>query len=142
VRVESLPVPAPSTNPETRPFWDAVAERRLVLPRCASCDAFIWYPRLFCPSCGGRDVEWVPASGRGVVYSFAVVRRGEPRAYEGATPYVVAYVDLEEGPRVYTNVVQCDPEDVAVGQEVEVVFETDADATLIRFRPRRPQAGK
>ena len=130
-----LPAPAPPVTPETQPFWDAAAEGRLVLPRCDACATVIWYPRLFCPACGSTEVSWFDASGRGTVHSCTVTRKGGG-AYRHAGPYVLAYVELEEGPRVLTNVVGCPPEEVHIGQAVEAVFDpTGEGPSLLRFRP-------
>jgi uncharacterized protein len=134
-----LPAPPPFVNPEVKPFWDAAAEGRLVLPRCEDCQAVIWYPRPFCPACASTRVTWFEASGRGTIYSFTVNRRGaaDLPEYRGAGTYVLAYVELEEGPRVMTNIVDCDPDSVRIGQQVEVVFhDTGQGTALPRFRPR------
>lgn len=131
-----LPAPAPVVNAETEAFWAATAQGRLLLPRCRTCGIATWYPRGLCPSCGATDIEWAEASGRGTIYSFTVIRRGEG-AYREATPYVLAYVELDEGPRVLTNIVDCEPEAVQVGQTVDVVFhDTGEGNALVRFRPR------
>jgi uncharacterized OB-fold protein len=136
VSESGLPAPAPPVTSETTPFWDATAEGRLVIPRCDACAAFIWYPRLRCPACGSTDVSWVKASGRGTVYSHTTTMKGQG-AYRGAGPYVLAYVELDEGPRMMTNIVGCDPDDVSVGQAVEVVFDATGEGpALPRFRPR------
>ncbi|TDB83798.1 Zn-ribbon domain-containing OB-fold protein [Actinomadura sp. KC216] len=132
----STPLP-PADFPPDETFWTATAEGRLLLPRCESCATVIWYPRPFCPRCGGRDVTWFPASGEATVYSYTVVRkaRGE---YRDLTPYVVAYVELAEGPRILTNIVGCDPSEVIIGQPVTLVFDAPkegAAARLYRFRP-------
>jgi uncharacterized OB-fold protein len=130
-----LPVPAPERGPETDPFWSATSEGRLLLAECVNCGDVIWYPRALCPSCGGRSINWVDASGRGRIYSFSVVHRG-PGAYRDAVPYVVAYVELEEGPRVLTNIVGCEPREVRIGQPVRVVFDdTGEGSALYRFEP-------
>ncbi|MDP1818989.1 MAG: Zn-ribbon domain-containing OB-fold protein [Acidimicrobiales bacterium] len=130
-----LPEIAPAVTLETRPFWDATAEGRLILPRCNACSTVIWYPRLFCPSCASDDVSWVDAAGTGTVYSFTVVRKGQG-PFAPAAPYVLAYVELDEGPRVMTNIVGCRPDDVTVGQRVVVTFADTGEATaLYRFRP-------
>ncbi len=132
-----LPTPVPEVTSETAGFWSATAEGTLLLPRCDHCDSVIWYPREFCPACGSLEVTWIPASGRGTVYSFTIIRRPVP-PYEGAAPFVVAYVELEEGPRVLTNVVDCDVEEVEIGMPVEVVFhDTGEGSALYRFRPAR-----
>lgn len=130
----TLPAPAPLINVETKPFWDATLQGKLLLPRCNACGTVIWYPRLFCPECSSFDVAWIEASGRGTVYSFTVNRRGQGDYRD--LMFVLAYVELEEGPRVLTNIVDCDPESVTIGQNVEVVFhDTGSGAALPRFRP-------
>jgi uncharacterized OB-fold protein len=132
-----LPAPAPPLNPETEQFWRATAEGRLLLKRCRSCRTVIWYPRAICPECSSLETEWFEASGRGRVYSYTVNHRGEG-PYAPAAPYVLAYVELEEGPRVLTNLVDADPSELAVGQPVEVVFhDTGEGSALYRFRPVR-----
>lgn len=129
-----LPSPPPQINSETKPFWDATAQSWLLLPRCKACDAVIWYPRAFCPVCSSFDVDWFEATGRGTIYSFTVNRRGQGDYRDRA--YVVAYVELDEGPRVLTNIVDSDVEKLEVGQTVEVVFHpTSNGAALPRFRP-------
>jgi uncharacterized OB-fold protein len=131
----TLPAPSPPVTPETRPFWDATAQGRLTLPRCRRCRTVIWYPRTFCPDCHTLGVEWFDASGLGTVYSFAVTQKGDG-PWREVSPYVLAYVELEEGPRVLTNIVECDPSSIAIGQAVEVVFHpTEKGPALPRFRP-------
>jgi uncharacterized OB-fold protein len=133
-----LPAPAPFVLPEVKQFWDATAEGRLLLPKCQDCGTVIWYPRPFCPECASLKIDWIPASGRGTVYSFTVNRRGtaDLPAYREAGQYVLAYVELEEGPRMMTNIVDCDPETVKIGQAVELVFhDTGQGTALPRFRP-------
>lgn len=132
----TLPVPVPVPNPDTEEFWAATLEGRLLLTHCNACDRPIWYPRPICPFCHSTDTSWVEASGRGHIYSFSVVRRAAGTWGE-VTPYVLAYVELEEGPRVMTNIVEADPERVDIGDPVEVVFfQTGEDSALPRFRPR------
>ena len=139
VSAQVLPAPAPVVLPEVKPYWDATAEGRLLLPKCADCQTVIWFPRPFCPECASLNVAWVEASGRGSVYSFTVNRRGQADlpAYREAGTYVLAYVELEEGPRVMTNIVDCDPDTVAIGQRVEAVFhDTGQGTALLRFKRR------
>lgn len=130
-----LPAPAPASNLETEEFWRAAAEGHLLLRKCDDCSSVIWYPRAFCPDCGSLSTSWTEASGDGVVYSFTVVHRS-PGLFEQSVPYVVAYVELAEGPRVLTNVVDCDPSEVQIGQPVRVVFhDTGKGSAVYRFRP-------
>ena len=134
-----LPAPAPAVNPETRQFWGATAEGRLLLKRCLDCGSLIWYPRAICPECASLRTEWFQASGRGRVYSYTLNHRGQG-AYSGAGPYVLAYVELDEGPRMMTNIVGCPqtPEALQLDMPLEVVFEKQTDAiTLPFFRPAK-----
>jgi uncharacterized OB-fold protein len=131
---EPLPAVAPTPTPEDSPFWAAAAEDRLVLPRCRACGTYIWFPRAFCPDCHSSDIEWAAATGRGSVYSFTVNHRGAGPWAE-LVPYVIAYVELEEGPRVLTNIVDADPAAVRIGDAVVAVFEPAGETKVLRFRP-------
>jgi uncharacterized protein len=134
-----LPAPAPPVNPETQEFWAATARGQLLLKRCLDCDSVIWYPRAFCPECAGLRTEWFEASGRGRIYSYTVNHRGEG-AYQGQPPFVLAYVELDEGPRMMTNIVDCPqtPEALELDMKLEVKFETLDDAiALPLFRPTK-----
>jgi len=131
-----LPVPTPAVSAEAEEFWAATAEGRLLLRRCDDCGTVIWYPRAHCPACGSQRTSWTQASGKGTVYTFTVVHRSMLEGFRDALPYVIAYVELEEGPRVLTNVVECDPASVEVGMPVSVVFhDTGTGRALFRFRP-------
>jgi uncharacterized OB-fold protein len=112
---------------EAAPFWDAAALGRLRLQRCETCATVVWYPRGVCPGCGGASLAWFEATGRGTIYSFSVIRRGSP--FGAVDPYVLAYIELDDGPRMLTNVINCDPTAVTVGAAVHAVFEEG----LVRF---------
>ncbi|MGE3910189.1 MAG: Zn-ribbon domain-containing OB-fold protein [Chloroflexota bacterium] len=132
------PTPIPVVQPEVKVFWDATAEGKLLLPKCTECQTLIWFPRPFCPSCGSLSVEWIEASGKGTIYTYTVNRRGagDLIEYREPVPYVLAYVELEEGPRIMTNIVDCDVDSVKIGQAVEAVFHDTGEGTaLVRFRP-------
>jgi uncharacterized protein len=132
---QPLPAPAPPVNPETKPYWDATARGQLLVRQCQDCQALIWYPRAHCPECASPRTRWLPVSGRGRVYSYTVNYRGEG-PYQGCEPYVLAYVELEEGPRMMTNIVEADQEALQVGLPVEVVFHDTGEASALpRFRP-------
>jgi len=134
----ALPVPAPEQTPETEPFWRATAAGQLLLQRCSGCGTIAWFPRSVCLSCQRTEFVSQPASGRGTVYSFTVVHQGLG-AYRDAGPFVVAYVELEEGPRVLTNIVGCEPSDVYIGRPVVAQFDDTGDGSaLYRFRPLEP----
>src|SRR5260370_26305399 len=106
-----LPATAPLVLPEVKPYWDGTAAGKLLLPHCQECQQVIWYPRPFCPACASTRVEWIEASGRGSVYSYTVNRRGtaDLSAYRDAGVYMLAYVDLDEGPPILTNSLQSHP---------------------------------
>jgi uncharacterized OB-fold protein len=129
---DPLPATPPDPGPDDAPFWEAAADDRLVLPRCLGCGTFIWYPRAFCPECHTSAIEWVPATGRGTIYSFTVTHRGAGQ-WAGRAPYVIAYVELEEGPRVLTNIVGVDPDAVRIGEAVTAVFEPAGTTKVLRF---------
>ncbi len=129
----SLPTRAPRTNDDTRAFWQATAEGRLTLQRCTACGTVIWYPRAICPECSSFELTSFDASGEGHVYSYTVVHRSVG-GWNKVTPYVVAYVELDEGPRLMTNIVDGDPAAVAVDAKVRVVWhDTGEGSALPRF---------
>lgn len=130
--------PLPTPSPETRRFWDGCKKHELWIPYCRSCESFFWYPRSHCPKCFSWEVEWRKASGRGKIYTFAIQYRGWHPGWKDETPYVNAMVDLDEGPRIYTNIVGVDPDPkkIKCDMPVEVVFEdVTAEITLPKFRP-------
>jgi uncharacterized protein len=136
VKSSELPVGVPDVNVETEPFWTGIRERRLVLPFCESCADYVWYPRSFCPKCGLSRPPWRETSGRGTVYAFTVVHRSPLEAWRTCTPFIIALVELAEGPRVLTNIVGCDPGQVHIDMEVEAVFESgEAGSVIYRFAP-------
>jgi uncharacterized OB-fold protein len=131
----SKATPEPAINPETAPFWEATNAGKLMLRRCPACSAVVWYPRTICPVCGAPETEWFEASGQGSVYSYTVNHKGEG-PYAPVSPYVLAYVELDEGPRMMTNIVGVPPSEVSVGQRVRVVFhDTGTGSALPRFTP-------
>ena len=121
--------PAPVPNPETKPFWEAADEGRLLLKRCRSCGDVHYYPRAYCPFCGSGETEWQPASGGGTIYSYSVMRRAE-------VPYAIAYVALDEGVTMMTNLVDCDLDAIRIGQRVRLVFKpTEGGPPVPTFTP-------
>lgn len=102
-------------SPETKPFWDAAAAGRFVLPRCRRCHRVHWYPRGICPFCLSTALDWQESLGRGEIYSFAVNRMGKDA-------YVLAYIALREGPIMLGNVIDADPTTLSIGTKVTAVF--------------------
>lgn len=130
------PLPNPS-NPElTRPFWEAAKRHELVMPRCRMCASVFFYPREICPSCFSADLEWVPVSGKGRVHSFTVVYQPGIAAFRDDTPYIYVMVQLDEGPRMVSNLVGCAIEDAKVDMPVTAVFDdVTPEVTLVKFQP-------
>jgi uncharacterized OB-fold protein len=129
----SGPIPVPT--PETRPFWDAARRHALELPRCRACGALHYYPRGACPRCLSPDLEWERLSGRARLHTFTVVHRGQ-KGFPVPTPYVLAVVELDEGPRMMTTLVDVPPDAVRIGMPLEVVFRDVSDTiALPLFRP-------
>ena len=128
--------PLPRPTALSQPFWDAAQSHELHVQRCTACGTHVFYPRYNCTNCGSRDLEWVRASGRGSVYTYTIARRPTHRAFAERVPYVIAIVELDEGPRLTTNIVGCEPDDVRIGMPVEASFEdVDDEITLVTFRP-------
>lgn len=125
------PRPVPAVTPETAPFWAGCAEGELRLKECVDCGLVFYYPRARCPDCNSAETEWTPATGTGTVYSYSTMERMDDWPEE-ALPLVLAYVELDEGPRVMTNVVDCHPGSLAVGDAVAVRFvPTDEDDVAV-----------
>jgi len=128
-----LPAGAAVVSSDQREYWDAAAAGDLMLPRCDRCQTVIWYPRHHCPVCGSGHTTWFKASGKGRVYTYTVVHQGQGE-FAGATPYVIAYVELAEGPRVLTNLLGA-ADGWSIGQAVRAVFDQgEGDAPpVLRF---------
>jgi hypothetical protein len=124
-QAEPKPRPAPVVDVEWAPYWSATVAGRLVVQRCPNGHTQL-YARAHCLVCRS-PVEWVEASGRGTVYSFTIIRQNPSRSFRHLLPFVVALVDLEEGPRLMTNIVGSPPTDVAIGAKVRVRFEPVSD---------------
>jgi uncharacterized protein len=128
--------PLPAIDAESRPFWQAARERRLAIMRCRDCGKPFFYPRMLCPDCHSAAVEWMNASGRGTIYTFTVARRPAGPAFKADVPYVVALVELEEGPRLMTNIVGAEIDGLRIGRAVKAIFEDVTDeVTLVKFAP-------
>lgn len=128
--------PAPAIDPEVEPYWAGARRGELIVPFCSECDRHFWYPRPFCPRCGGEEIDWRTSPGTGSVYSYTIVRRafGEWKTH---APFVVAYIQLDEGVTVTGNIVDADLTTLAIGTRVHALFEVDADGgqPILRFIP-------
>lgn len=131
---ESLPTPEVVMNPDAAAYWEGTTRGVVVLQRCDDCQTVIWSPRAICPACWKQNLSTFEASGNGTVYSWTRTMKGLAE-YKDAGPYILAYVELEEGPRVMTNLVDFDG-DPQIGDAVTAVFDrVSDDAALLRFRP-------
>ncbi|MGW7524914.1 Zn-ribbon domain-containing OB-fold protein [Streptomyces sp. NPDC054783] len=112
----------PEPDAFTRPYWEAAARGRLLVRRCGACGRAHHYPREFCPHCWSEEVTWEEASGRAVLYTWSTVHRNDLPPFGERTPYVAAVVDLAEGPRMMTRVVECAGDDLRAGLRLRVTF--------------------
>jgi hypothetical protein len=116
------------SHPESQPFFDAAREGRLLLKLCTDCNRLHHYPRAVCPFCASPRTEWIDAAGRGVIYSYSVMRRADK-------PYAIAYVTLDEGVTVLTNLVDCDFDRLRIGDPVRAVFKAQGELVVPMFTP-------
>lgn len=132
----SKPLPRPISPEVTRPFWEAAKRHELVMPRCTTCDHLFFYPRSECPRCLSSHLEWVRVSGRGRLHTYTIVYQPANAAFRDDTPYIYAVVQLDEGPRMVSNVVQCDLDAVKVDMPLEAIFDdVTPECTLVKFKP-------
>ena len=127
--------PLPQPTPETQHYWDGVKAGELRLQRCGDCDHVYFPARPFCPACSSRDVNWFTASGKGTLFSYVINHRA-PKGFEA--PYIIAVVQLEEGPRMMSNLVDCaqTPDELEIDMPLEVTFIKATDEISIpQFRP-------
>ena len=126
-------------EPDTQPFWDATRENKLMYQVCNGCSGVIFYPRAHCPSCGGLENTWKESTGNGTVYTYSVVMQSRHPAFKDLGPYAVAYVDLDEGFRLMSNIVNVkDPiHDISCGMKVKVFWhkQGDGEISLPMFEP-------
>ena len=126
----------PRIDEESRGYWEALARHELYFQRCRDCGRKRFYPRAVCPNCLSSATEWVRAKGRGTVYSFTVTYQNQAPGFRDELPYVLAIVELAEGVRLMTNIVECAPDRVLIGMGVEIVFDDcTPEITLPKFRP-------
>lgn len=128
--------PLPVTQPWSKGFWENAKQKKLVIQECKECGKKIFYPRKACPECWSSNLGWAQASGKGKVYTYTETLTGVEQVFAGDLPYVLAYIDLDEGVRMMSRIVDCPPEKLEIGMEVEVVFEDVTDEiSLPFFRP-------
>ena len=128
--------PLPHPNEVSQPFWDAAKRHELQIQRCNACGIYIFYPREACSECLAADLIWIPVSGRGRLYSYTIAQAPTHPAFADDVPYVIAIIELEEGPHITTNLVGCQPDQVTIDMPVVASFEdVSVETTLVKFRP-------
>jgi uncharacterized OB-fold protein len=128
--------PLPHPTEVTRPFWEAAKRHELQIQQCQACRAHIFYPREVCSACLSPNLAWVKISGKGTLYSYTIAQQPTHAAFAEDVPYVIAIVELAEGPHITTNIVGCQPEDLKVGMPVAASFiDVTPEVTLVKFRP-------
>lgn len=131
------PLPRPTVS--SQPFWEAAKRHELQIQRCESCGAVLFYPREVCSECLSSELSWIQASGQGTVYSYTIAQAPTHPAFAEDVPYIVAIVELAEGPRLTTNIVGCAPTAITIGMPVVATYDdVTPDMTLVKFRPADP----
>lgn len=134
---EPYPKPRPAPTPVSQPFWDALREERIELQRCDDCQRWVYYPRSRCPGCLSARLIWTPVDGLGTVYTYTVAEQATAAPFADEVPQLLAVVELTEGVRMSTTLVDVDASAITIGMAVARVFDHVDDATtLLRFRPR------
>ncbi len=130
------PLPNPLHREASLPFWEATRRHELLMPRCRRCDRLFFYPREVCPFCLSQEIDWVRVSGRGRLHSYTVIHQPANPAFRGDTPYVYAMVQLDEGPRMISNLIDCPLDELQIDMPLVATFEdVTAEVTLVKFRP-------
>ena len=130
--------PLPHIDEETRPWWEAAQRHELYIQQCRDCGDRRFHPRTLCTNCMSSRTDWVKCGGRGKVYTFTVTNQNGSAGFRDSLPYVLAWVELDEGVKLLTNIVDCPPAQVKIDMPVEVVFDdVTPDVTLVKFRPAR-----
>lgn len=127
--------PLPVIDNDSKVFWEACNNEQFMIQQCMDCSKMIFYPRIICPNCISDQMEWKQASGKGRIYSFTIARRPAAPSFSEEVPYVVAIVELDEGVRLMTNIINTPIESVRCDMEVEVIFEkVSEDIRLPKFQ--------
>ena len=130
--------PLPQIDEENRPWWEALKRRELYIQKCAECGTLRFYPRAQCTNCLSSATQWIRCSGKGTIWTYTVTNQNQAAGFRDSLPYVMAWVDLAEGLKMMTNIIDCPPEQVKIGMPVEVVYEdVTPTVTLAKFRPAR-----
>lgn len=130
--------PLPHVDEESRPFWEALQRHELYIQKCRDCGDLRYHPRALCTNCLSSRTEWLRSKGTGKIYTFTVTNQNQAPGFRESLPYVMAWVELDEGVKILTNIVDCPPQQVKIGMPVEAMFEdVTPEVTLVKFRPAR-----
>jgi uncharacterized protein len=130
--------PLPHIDEESRPWWEAAQRHELYVQKCRDCGDLRFHPRAQCTSCLSSRTEWIRCKSTGKIYTFTVTRQNQAAGFRDSLPYVMAWVEVDEGLKMLTNIVDCPPEQVKIGMPVEAVFDdVTPEVTLVKFRPAR-----
>ena len=128
--------PLPTIAGETKVFWDGCKKGELIIQQCNSCNEYQFYPRGICSNCWTTDIKWVHSTGRGKVWTYTITYQNRTPGFAEDVPYVLALVELEEGVKMFTNIIECDPKEVKIGMDVEVTFvRANNFITIPYFKP-------
>ena len=129
--------PYPVPTPDSRPFWNGLAEQKILLKHCRDCECVFHYPRITCPNCLSSDLEWKQASGQGTLYTYTISRRPTHPLFADEVPQLMAVVELEEGPRITSTLLNVPEDNIQIGMALTPVFEHNEKEkiTLLRFQP-------
>jgi uncharacterized OB-fold protein len=132
------PKPLPVVTEENRPFWEGCQQGKLLLQQCSECHHYQFYPRLYCMQCSSDSLHWVESSGRGAIYSYTIIHQNKSLQFVHDTPYNVAIVQLDEGPRLLSNIVEIEATELRIDLPVKVMFDrVNEMISLPRFKPLR-----
>jgi len=126
VDIKKIKIPVPIINPETRAFWDATAKGQLLIKKCSDCGKVHYYPRNICPYCMSDNTEWLQCSGKGKIYSFSIMRKAK-------VPYCIAYVTLEEGVTMMTNIIKTNLDEIAIDMDVVLDFVDNGEGSALPY---------
>lgn len=126
-----LQLPAPVANADSQPYWNAARESRLLIRKCKACAALHFMSRYLCPICWSENLEWIESKGTGSIHSFSIIHRAPAPAFAKRVPYVIALIELDEGPRMVANVLGENALSVNIGDRVKVIFEDRGNGLMI-----------
>jgi uncharacterized OB-fold protein len=126
--------PVPKIDDTNRPHWEGAQKGELRVQHCKSCGTYRYPPARWCSECLSEDIEWVKVSGKGAVWSWCVFHRQYFKGFDGEMPYAVVLVELDEGPKLYSNLVGVSKDDIRIGMRVRAAFEqATPELTLVKF---------